>query len=257
MDVLLEEFMTTFALAFMLTFTRMGTAIMIMPGLGDSFTPQKIRLYIALSLTFAFTPITMKYTPSPMPTTFVLMSLIGMEFVIGLFFGTIARIFMAALDTAGMIISISSGLGNAQVFNPAMARQGSLIGALLSVTGVIILFATNLHHLLIIGLLESYELFPLGAIPDTGSMAELMARAVSAGFSIGFKIAAPFILITLLMYVCMGVLSRLMPQIQVFMLTLPAQILISTILLSMLISGIYVYWAGQFEQAMSYFLISP
>lgn len=257
MDVLLNEFMTTMALAFMLTFTRMGTAMMIMPGIGDSFAPQKIRLYIALSISFVLFPLTVQYVPSPMPSTFVLVSLVAMEFVVGLFFGTIARIFMAALDTAGMVISITSGLGNAQVFNPALAMQGSLMGALLSMTGLVFLFVTNLHHLLIAGLMESYELFPLGALPDTGSMAELMARAVAASFAIGFKIGAPFILVTLLIYVGMGVLSRLMPQVQVFIMVLPIQILISVILLAMIMSGIYLYWAGQFEQAMSYFLSAP
>lgn len=252
----LEDYLTLSVLAFALTFTRMGTALMIMPGIGDSFVSTQVRIHIAAALSFVLFPLTMHYIPDPIPPTFMLLSLIIMEFIIGLFFGTLARIFMTALDTAGMIISTSSGLGNAQVFNPSLATQGSLVGAFLSVTGVTVLFTANLHHLLIAGLVESYEMFPIGALPDTGSMAELMARTLSASFAIGLKIGAPFIVVSILIYVGMGVLSRLMPQIQVFLIALPLQILISLAVMAMVLSAALFFWAGQFEEGMVFFLKS-
>lgn len=250
----IEEFLTTSVMAFLLTFVRIGTAVMIMPGLGDSFTPQNIRLHIAVALTFALFPLTMHFVPSPLPSTFALVTIIVAEFIVGLFFGTIARIFMMALDTAGMVLSTSSGLANAQVFNPSLATQGSLMGAYLSVTGVVMLFALNLHHLLIAGLVESYEVFPIGGIPDLGSMAELMSRSISAAFAIGVKIGAPFIMLTMLVYVGMGVLTRLMPQVQVFMIAIPAQILLSLITVMLVISSIFGYWGMEFEKGMIFLL---
>ena len=257
MEALLSDYLTTGIYAFLLTFVRMGTAAMIMPGIGDSFVPERIRLFIALALSFILAPLTAQYMPAAIPNTFELITLIGMEFVIGLFFGTIARIFMMAMDTAGMIISISSGLGNAQVFNPSLATQGSLIGAFMSVTGVVVLFATGLHHLLIKGVLDSYMLFPVGDVPDIGSMAEFVAKTIAASFSIGLKIAAPFIVLTLLIYIGMGVLSRVMPQVQVFLVALPLQILLSIILLALTCFAMFAYWAGQFEQGMVFLLSSP
>jgi len=251
---LLEEFLVQGVFAFILTFVRIGAAITIMPGVGDSFTPQQIRLYIALGLSLVLSPLVAQHIPDPVPTTAILFTLIAMEFIIGLFFGTIARILMVALDTAGMAISMMSGLGNAQVFNPAFATQGSLIGALMSVTGVVILFATNMHHLLFFGLVGSYELFPVGAVPDAGSMAELMSRAVASSFMIGVQIASPFILVSLLIYIGMGVLTRLMPQIQVFLLALPLQIMLSFITLSLVISASLLFWVGKFEDGMVFFL---
>lgn len=254
---MLEQFLVVNVMAFILTFVRMGTAMMIMPGIGDSFVPERIRLFIALAISFVLFPVTAKYIPTQIPNTFVLFSLIVMEFIVGLFFGTIARIFITALDTAGMVISTSSGLANAQVFNPSMATQGSLVGAFLSVTGVVILFVTDLHHLLIAGMLESYELFPVGQVPEVGSMAELMARTVASSFAIGVKIGAPFIVLTMVLYVGMGVLSRLMPQIQVFMIALPLQILLSVITMMLVLSAIFAYWSLQFEEGMVFFLKAP
>src|SRR5690606_777005 len=148
------------------------------------------------------------------------------------------------------------GLGNAQLFNPAFSTQGSLIGAFLSVTGVVFLFATNMHHLLFMGIVESYNFFPVGEVPDTGGMAQLMARAVSSAFNVGVKIAGPFIVMTMLIYVGMGVLSRVMPQIQVFLLALPLQILLSLITLGLVVGAGLMYWLGQFQDGMVFFLTS-
>jgi flagellar biosynthetic protein FliR len=257
MEALLQDFMTVGIFAFLLTFVRIGTAVMIMPGLGDSFVPENIRLTMALALSFVLTPITAQYIPADIPSNFQLITLIAMEVVIGLFFGTIARIFMMALDTAGMVISISSGLGSAQIFNPSLATQGSLIGALMSVTGVVILFATGLHHLLIKGVLDTYVLFPVGIVPEMGSMAEFMAKTVSASFAIGVKISSPFIVMTLLIYIGMGVLSRIMPQVQVFLIALPLQILLSIVLMALTLFAMFSYWASQFEQGMVFLLSAP
>ena len=254
MAVSLSEFLLSGVFTFILVFVRFGTAFMIMPGIGDSFVSAQIRLLMAVAITFALFPLLQPLMPSPVPDTFTLLTLIIMEFIIGLFFGTIARIFMTALDTAGMVISIQSGLGNAQLFNPNLATQGSLMGAFMSVTGVVLLFATNLHHLLIMGVFESYQLFPVGGIPDTGSMADMMTRAVQASFTVGVKMAAPFIVITLLIYTGMGVLARLMPQVQVFLIAIPIQILLAIIMLSLVLAAAFSYWLGQFEQGMIFFL---
>jgi flagellar biosynthetic protein FliR len=250
----ITDFLSTGVFAFLIVFVRFGTAMMIMPGIGDSFVSAQIRLLIAVSISFCLFPVLMLNLPTPLPGTFALFFLLVSEFIIGLFFGTIARIFMTALDTAGMVISIQSGLGSAQIFNPSLAAQGSLIGALMSMTGVLLLFVTNLHHLLILGLYESYEFFPVGELPDVGSMAEMMALAVAASFAVGVKIAAPFIVITTMINVGMGVLSRLMPQMQVFMTALPLQILLSIITLSLVFSAAFFFWLAQFEEGMVFFL---
>lgn len=251
---MLESFITTGVFAFILTFARIGAAVTFMPGVGDSLTPQNIRLYIALGLSLVLAPFVAHHLPDPVPETPALLALVAMEFVVGIFFGTIARILMAAMDTAGMIVSMSSGLGNAQLFNPGFSTQGSLMGAFLSVTGVTLLFVTDLHHLLFYGIVGSYELFPIGKVPDTGSMADLMAQALSASFLIGVQIAAPFLVVSLLLYIGMGVLTRLMPQIQVFLLAIPIQIILSLITLSLVASASFLFWLNKFEEGMVFFL---
>jgi flagellar biosynthetic protein FliR len=251
---MLQEFLVSGVFAFIIIFVRFGTALMIMPGIGDSFVPNNIRLYIALGFSLALTPVLQPMVPSPIPAFGTMLVLILIEFVTGLFIGTIARILMMALDTAGMLISLASGISNAQVFNPSLAVQGSVFGAFLSVMGVTLLFVTNLHHLLLLGLVESYEMFPIGGVVDTGSMAELMARAVSASFMTGFQISLPFIVISLLLYIGMGVLSRLMPQMQVFMIAIPVQIMLALVTLAITLSASMLFFISRYEEGMVYFL---
>jgi flagellar biosynthetic protein FliR len=251
---LLEEFLTTGVFAFLIIFVRFGTAMMIMPGIGDSLVPANIRLYIALGLSLVVAPLIRPYIPVPLPAFAIMASLIVMEFVTGLFIGTIARILMMALDTAGMLVSLASGVSNAQVFNPSLAVQGSVFGAFFSMAGVTLLFVTNMHHLLIYGLVESYELFPIGGVPEAGSMAELMARAVSASFLTAVQITVPFIVVSLLLYIGMGVLSRLMPQVQVFILALPVQILLAFVTLAIVFPSMMLFFLTRFEDGMVYFL---
>jgi flagellar biosynthetic protein FliR len=253
MQSALEEFLASGVLAFMLTFMRIGTAAMVMPGIGDSFVTSRVRLHIALALSLVLVPVVMPYIPSPMPQLFSLVQMIVVEMIIGLLIGTIARIFVIALDTAGMVVSAQSGLANAQVFNPTEATQGSIIGSLLTMTAAVLIFATNLHHMLIIGFVESYQMFPMGTLPDTGSLAELMTKAVSTSFNTGVKLASPFIVLILLVYVGMGVLSRLMPQLQVFLVILPLQILMALVLLGLVFAAMMGAWLVHYQSAILFF----
>lgn len=250
----LESFLETHVFAFILCFTRIGTATMMMPGIGDSFVPANIRLYFTLALSVVLTPFVMTHLPNPLPTGGLLFTILCLEFLTGALIGSIARIFMSITDTAGMIISFQAGLSNAQLFNPMMAGQGSLIGAFMSVAAAALLFSLNLHHLLIMGLIESYNRFPIGDLPDVGSMTQIVTQSLSAAFLIATQMSAPFIVLILILYAAMGVLSKLMPTLQIFMLAMPVQILLALILLTISISGMLMYFAEQYRDYLGTFL---
>lgn len=247
--------MTTGVFAFMLVFVRIGTVLMLFPGLGDMFTPSNVRLVIALGLSLVIAPFVAQFVPNPIPPAAQLVLLLGAEFIIGILIGTMARILMAALDVAGMVISLATGLGNAQLFIPTMASQGSLVGAVLTMTGVVLLFVTNLHHLILAGLVNSYHTFPIGLLPAPEGMAMIVSKAVAVTFTTGIQIAAPFIIIGMLIYIIMGILARLMPQVQVFLLVLPLQIILGFTTLFLGIGVMMMLWSERFEDGMTYIFL--
>jgi flagellar biosynthetic protein FliR len=252
----LETFLTTGVFAFLMAFVRIGTAIMIMPGIGNTFVPPNVRLYFALGFAFVFFPVIQPRLPAEVPGAGLMMTLLVFEFIVGMFIGMISRILMSALDVAGMIVSTQSSLANAQLFNPAFASQGSIIGTFLTLAGMTLLFTTDLHHLMLIAIMQSYDIFPIGQSLDIGSMTELLTNAVSGAFSIGVQITAPFFVLVLLVYTCMGVMSKLMPQVQVFMIAMPGQIWIGLVTLAMVFSGMMLVWLDYFSKGMQFFLTS-
>lgn len=250
MESLLSQFLGEFLFVFLLVFVRFGTAMIIMPGIGDTFVSPQVRLLFALALSFVIAPALGDVIPPPPPSLFMLLLIIIKEAIIGFFIGLVARIMMSALSVAGMVISMQSGLASAMVFNPTMAGQGSIIGSFFSVTAVALLFATNLHHLMIMAVYNSYDLFTFGALNSIGDLADVMARLVNDAFRIGFQFATPFIVISLMMYLALGILARLMPQLQVFFIALPLQILVSMFVLMVTLTVGMQYWMGEFEDRL-------
>lgn len=249
----LAEFFETGVYVFMLIFMRIGTAMMLFPGIGDTYTPVRVRLFLGLGLTLVLFPLLSQIMPSEIPGTFAFFILLFREFMLGAFIGIVARILLMALDTAGMLVSLQAGLSNAQLFNPALATQGSIIGAFFVITGTMLIFVTDLHHLMIYGLVNSYEIFPVGAILPFDTMGELVTKAVATAFYTGISVAAPFLVVTLLLYIGMGVLARLMPQVQVFLLAIPVQILLSFTVMAVGVVAGLTYWLSFYEQGIRFF----
>jgi len=123
-----------------------------------------------------------------------------------------------------------------------------LVGNFLTVLGITLVFATNLHQLVIAALNDSYSLFRPGEVPLVGDMAQHITNVIAAAFRIGIQLSAPFLVFGLLFNLGLGVLSRLMPQMQVFFIGLPLSILLGLLLLMLVIGammGTFVdYLAG-------------
>lgn len=239
---------------FIIVFTRVGSALMLMPALGDSFISPRIRLLFSLALSVVVTPVLEPLVPDVTVIGNAFFMLICMEVLIGLFIGTTARILISTLDTAGMLISMQMGLANAQVFNPGMATQGSIVGALLSITGVMLLFATDMHHILIYAVFDSYQSFPPGQLPAAQGMSQMITMTVAKSFTVAVQLAMPFIVVAMMSYVGMGVLARVMPQIQVFIFAMPVQILLGMLTLLLVSSVLFLAWLQYFEEGMMFFL---
>jgi len=251
MQSLLNEIVVGNVTAFLLIFMRLGMALMVMPGIGDSFVSPQVRLHFALGMCLVLTPFLAPNLP-PLPAGGAdMIALLMSEAFIGLFIGTVMRIMVTALDTAGMIISIQTGLSNAMIFNPQTAAQGSVISSLYSMMGVVLLFMTNMHHYMLATVVESYQLFPaMAKAPDMLPIMEAATRAAGAAFRIGVQMAIPFLIVGTLIQVAFGLLGRLMPQVQVYFLAMPLQILLSLVILSTSLSAGLLFWMGAFQNVI-------
>lgn len=233
--------------AFFLVFVRLGAAFLIMPTIGEQFVSTRIRLLFSLATALLVTPLVTPLLPPAPPTPAELAALVMAEALVGLFIGTIARMMMSALEVAGHFISTQLGLAAAQAFNPALATPGSPVGALLGILALLLIFATDLHHMLILAVVDSYTLFQPGVWMPLGDVAQHMTRVVSQSFLVGMQMASPFLVIGLMFYLGLGLISRLVPSIQVFFVGLPIQTMLGTFLLSVSLSALMLFWLAAFE----------
>jgi flagellar biosynthetic protein FliR len=225
------SFLPALAAAFLLVFARIGTMVMLMPGLGEVNIPTRIRLGIALALTLILLPLHRNAYQVNLDNLAPLPFLIVHEILVGLFLGATARVTISALTVAGSVIAQQLGLGFVTAVDPTQGQQGIVVGNLLTILGITLLFATDLHHLVIAALTDSYKIFRPGELMSSGDVAALATKTFALAFKIGVQLSAPFLVFGLVFNLGLGVLARLMPQMQVYFVGAPLSILLGFLIL--------------------------
>lgn len=250
----LEDFLPTQVYIILLVLSRVGGTVLLIPGIGETFVPVQYRLILAMGLSLVVAPLVGNAIPLA-PTASELVRLLFLEMVIGIYFGIVARIILLALDTAGQVIAMNTGLANAQIFNPALATQGSLPGFFLLNVATLLLLISDLHHLLIRAVIDSYTLFPPGAALPAADFADAISRIVANSFEIAIQIAAPFLVLGLLFYMVMGVMARLMPQLQIFFVALPVQVMMGLVIMSLVLGGAMMVFLEYYSESIGRYVV--
>nr|WP_194304017.1 flagellar biosynthetic protein FliR [Chthonobacter albigriseus] len=240
---------------FLLLFARLGALVMLMPGTGEQPIPVNARLGIALTLSLVFYPTVAGTLPQGLANdlTRLVVAMIG-EILIGIAIGLIARIMMSVTQIAGTNIASQIGLGFAMSVDPTMGQQGAIVAGFLSVTAMVLIFAADIHHIAIAAIADSYTMFPPGSPPPIGDFADVAVTTVGEAFKIGIEISAPFIVFGLVFNFGLGVLAKLMPQLQVFFLAMPVSIGVGLILFAFLVTTMMGLYASHLEDGLMRFI---
>ena len=255
MDInLLETYLVTQLFAILLVFARIGSALMAMPGFAEPYISIRARLLMAIAFSFALAPFLEQFLPAVPNNPFHLAVMLLGEIIVGLLMGTVARFLISAMHVAGMVISFQSSLALATQFDTTQASQGSIFGNFLSLSAVLYIFALDLHHMLLRGVADSYTLMTPGNMPPLGDISEYLSMLVQEIFEIGVLLAAPSIVIGLLLYLAAGVLARLMPNMQVFFVIMPLQLMLSFFVMMAVFTTIMTKFIMSFTTIYSDFL---
>jgi len=239
---------------YILIFARVGSIMMLMPALGEMTIPSQMRLGFALIFSLVLYPLVQPQLPDmPADILMVLVYLLH-ELAIGLILGSITRLVTMAAAVAGSVIAFQSGLSGAQGADPINGgAQGALIGAFLSMLGVTLIFATDLHHVALMAIRDSYMIFSPKEPLMFGDAAQMAVQSAASAFVIGIQMSAPFIVLGLVFYLGMGLLARMMPQLQIFFVAMPATIWVGLILLGLLLTMMMGWYLTHFENELAMF----
>jgi flagellar biosynthetic protein FliR len=249
------DFLPQTAFAFILLFARTGALSMALPGIGDRMVPSRLRLVFALALTLILYPIVNKVFPNLPTSLFGMITAVISELLIGIAIGFSVRIILTAMQFAGTAISFQTGLAFAQSVDPANGGQSSLFGTFLSMLSVALIFATDMHHLMLMAIHDSYMLFKPGSFMPTGDFAQVALQTLTGGFRIALQLSGPFLVFGLIFYLGVGVLSKLIPQVQVFFLAMPLNIALGLVLFMLLLSTMMWWFVDYFGEALRPYLL--
>ena len=228
---LLNFFLVGQLSTFLLIFARVGAALMVMPVFGDPYVMPRTRLIISLAIALVLTPLLMDRMPPLPDSVFGLALLLTTEVLIGAFIGTIARTLLSILHVAGTIIAYQSSLAVSSIFDPVTGVQTATISNFMTIVATTLMLATNMHHLLLASVVQSYDVFQPGHYPLMNDMLNFDSRLVGDCFMMGVLLAAPHIVFSFIFNLMGGLMSRLMPNFQVFFVMQAPQILIAFLLL--------------------------
>ncbi|MHA1539301.1 MAG: flagellar biosynthetic protein FliR [Alphaproteobacteria bacterium] len=251
---MLEEFLVTEVFKYFLVFARVGAALSVMPGFAERYIQSRTKLAIALMFTVILTPVIQHKLPVIPENLGLLTGVIATEVFVGLFLGTITKIFVDTLMTAGDIISQLTGLGAAQIFNPSLGQQSGVYSTLIYTTGILMIFVTDTHHLFLGGIVKSYTVIDPMHLMPMGDFSDTVARLVSRSFALAVQLSAPFILMSFMLYLGMGLLARLVPGINVFFVSMPIQVALGLMILAITIPVMLLWFMNALQSDLHVFL---
>jgi flagellar biosynthesis protein FliR len=203
-------------------FVRFTAYLLMFPVTSVQSIPVLVRLGFAAVSAFVILPMVPLVSLDGVPLHKVL-GLLFVEVSTGLTLGLLARFLFYAVEIAGSLVSTETGLMLSSNFNPITSTFGSAPGALLHWMSIILLLTLNLHHWLIIGLQRSYEIIPAGgAHLSDALLADVLSRA-SEMFVIALQMTAPILATSFLVTLIFTLLSRAVPQMNVFSESFPVR----------------------------------
>ena len=241
-------------LVILMIFLRVGGLVFTMPFLSDMRIPMKIKMLLTIIISYLIFYSVPNITV-PLGDSLVGLILIGFkEILIGLIAGFAMNFIFWGISFAGSLIGFEMGLAMAQSFDPNTNVQNNLIGMLLGTSAILIFILINGHHYVLQAIMHSYRLIPVGEITLSKPLYDLLINYSLGIFIIAVKIASPLIVSFFMVHVAGGIISRIIPQMQVFFVLQPLQIGLGFLLLSFFVP-IYVYFVKNALEMYEYKLM--
>lgn len=231
--------------AALLVFLRVGAAMALLPAFGEQSVPQRLRLVLSLAFTAIVAP---AIGAVPDPAAGVILPL-AIEVLVGLALGIALRLFILSLQIAAAIAAQTTSLS--QLFGGVGPDPQPAIANMLVMAGLALAVASGLHVHVAQVLILSYQMLPAGSVPGSNDMAQWGVANVAHAFALGFALAAPFTIASLLYNIALGVINRAMPALMVSFIGAPALALGGVALMAVVAPLMLVVWQQSFQSFLS------
>ncbi len=234
-----------------IVFLRVAAAISLFPGFGEESVPVRVKLGLAILMTMIIAPaVSSTLVPvlhAPPPLGLIVIT----EAVVGLLIGLGIRLFVMALQTAGTIAAQSTSLS--QILGTQGIEPIPAMGHILVLGGIALAMILGLHVRLAELVILTYTLFPAAQFPDASSVSAWGTLRVANAFALAFSLAAPFVIISVLYNLTLGIINRAMPQMMVVFVGAPVITGAGIVILLVMAPAMLTIWID----ALSHFMANP
>lgn len=200
------------ALGFVLRLVRPGALVLAAPTIGGAHLPQLVKVGVTVALAVVLMPASV--VPQPL-TAAHLPAAILREMAVGLAIAMATRIVVGAAEVAGSMAGVQIGFGYAMLIDPQSGAQNSVLATLYGLMATVLLFAGNVHHLVIQALASSYEALPIGAGGVDASLVPAVGGVLVVIFAVGVQMAGPVLVVLLVTDGALGLLTRSVPSLNI------------------------------------------
>jgi flagellar biosynthetic protein FliR len=212
----------TVVLAAFVAFCRIGACFMLMPGFSSVRVPMNVRLFVAVAVSFALlVHLWDQIVPFIDTRPIMLLPMIVSELLIGALIGIVARFYLLALQFIGSAIAMFAGFGGMPGNAIEEPDAQTPVGAIISLTALLLLFILGFHHQIIEALVTSYRVAPVNVFFDPQSALIDLADTISESFLVVLRLGSPFVAYGILVNLATGFINKLSPQIPVYFISLP------------------------------------
>ena len=211
-------------LAFAMVLTRISAFVLVVPIFSSQSVPVRIKAAATVLLSIVFVMVKAPHINVPSGSVLQITLLLGIEATYGLALGLIPAILFATVGLCGRIVERQMGLALAEVIDPMTGERAKPLSMLLEMLFTIMFLAANGHHLFLLTISQSYDVFSPGVIPGIHTLSAGVLEAGSAMLISGLRLAAPMLAAFLLLLVALGVLARVAPEMNILFISLPMRV---------------------------------
>ncbi len=218
---------------FIICLARVGSMFATLPVFSGGQVPGQMRVGIAMLFSLVTFPVVRDYLPTTEMVPLSLLTLILSEVALGMMVGFLGQLIFMAAEFGGSIIGYQMGFAAANVFDPASQRQVELISQFQSVFAILLFLALDVHHLFLEAIVASFRMLQPGSLDLTAGAIPMLLEVASHSFVLGLRLGAPILALLILSNLTLGLMSRVFPQLSVFMLSYPLNIGVSLLVMGL------------------------
>ncbi len=243
----LPDFSLPLVQGFLICLARVAAMFAAIPVFSGAQIPPQMRIGIAVLFSMLSYPLVKAYIPTAPLSPLDLGIVIGAEVVLGLLVGFLGQLVFMAAEFAGSIIGYQMGFAAANVFDPTTQQQVALVSQFQGIIAILLFLSLDVHHLFLEALVSSFEMLPPGSMNLSGGAIPMLVDVVNHSLILSIKLVAPILVLLVLSNLTLGIMARVFPQLNVFLLSFPLNIGISFIVMGLTLGVFASILQGEFS----------